>query len=105
MTPNQSIPTLTRARADATAIAAALTDLGFSVALRTDLDGRAMRTALREFVASLRGGGKAVVYFAGHGVQLGTANYLLPINAPADDETHVRDESMPLQRILDTLSD
>ncbi len=99
----QSIPTLTRARADATAIAAALTDLGFSVALRTDLDGRAMRTALREFVASLRGGDEAVVYFAGHGVQLGTANYLLPVDAPADEEAHVRDESMPLQRVLDAL--
>jgi hypothetical protein len=78
---NQSytaVPSLRNSRADAEAMAAALDNLGFEVLLRTDLDDRSLRQAMRDFKGRLDGGSEAVFYFAGHGVQLGAANYLLP---------------------------
>lgn len=99
------VPALKNARADAQAMATALRGMGFEVILRTDLDDRALRGAVRDFVARLSGGSEAVFYFAGHGVQLGAANFLLPINIRADSETQVRDDGLPLQRVLDDLTE
>jgi formylglycine-generating enzyme required for sulfatase activity len=53
----------------------------------------------------LSGGSEAVFYFAGHGVQLGAANYLLPVDIVADNEEQVKDDGLPLQRILDDINE
>lgn len=105
---NQSytaVPPLRNARADAEAMAAALDNLGFEVLLRTDLDDRSLRQAMRDFKGRLDGGSEAVFYFAGHGVQLGAANYLLPTNITAEDEEQVKDDALMLQRVLDDLAE
>ena len=99
------VPALRNARTDAQAMAAALRATGFDVILRTDLDDRALRAAVRDFTERLSGGSEAVFYFAGHGVQLGAANYLLPVNIAADKESQVRDDGLPLQRVLDDLTE
>ena len=96
---------LDNARADARAMAQALQQAGFDVSLRLDLGERAMREAVRNFKARLSGGNEAAIYFAGHGVQLGAANYLLPVDITADNEEQVRDDGLPLQRILDDLAE
>jgi hypothetical protein len=100
-----NIPSLRNARADATAVADALRESGFDVMARYDLDERSLRAAVREFMARLSGGDEAVFFYAGHGVQLGAANYLLPTDMAPDDEARVRDESLPLQRVLDDLTE
>lgn len=105
---NQSyttVPSLRNARADAEAMAAALDALGFEVMLRLDLDDRALRQAMRDFKSKLDGGSEAVFYFAGHGVQLGAANYLLPTNISPESEEQVKDDALMLQRVLDDLSE
>ena len=99
------VPVLRNARADAQAMAIALRGMGFDVILRTDLNERGMREAVRNFKAKLSGGSDAVFYFAGHGVQLGAANYLLPIDIAADNEEQVKDDGLPLQRVLDDLTE
>lgn len=96
-----NVTKLKNARADAEAMGKTLGELGFKVDLKLDLDERSLRAAVRGFIASLQGGDEAVFYFAGHGVQLGAANYLLPVDIKPVDETQVQDESLPLQRILD----
>ena len=101
----QSVPKLINARADARAMAKQLEATGFKVTLQFDLTERAMKDALRTFRTSVEGGDEVVVFFAGHGVQLGTANYLLPVDIRGDSEEQVKDEAIPLQRILDDLSD
>jgi hypothetical protein len=98
------VPTLKNATADAKSIAKALQKIGFEVLLRLDQDDRGMRQSVREWVRGLPGGSEAVFFFAGHGVQLGSANYLLPVNISGEDEDQVRDDGLALQRVLDDLS-
>jgi formylglycine-generating enzyme required for sulfatase activity len=100
-----TVSSLRNARADAEAMAAALDNLGFDVLLRMDLDDRALRQAMRDFKSRLDGGSEAVFFYAGHGVQLGAANYLLPTNISADNEEQVKDDAVMLQRVLDDLAE
>jgi len=97
------VPPLNNAREDAAGVAAALGKLGYSAVLHQDVDERKFKQVLREFRASLEGGEEVLFYFAGHGVQLGSANYLLPIDVKGDHEDQVRDEAIELQRILDDM--
>jgi uncharacterized caspase-like protein len=93
------------AKSDARAIAKQLEATGFKVTLLFDLTERAMKDALRTFRTSVEGGDEVIVFFAGHGVQLGAANYLLPVDIRGDSEEQVKDEAIPLQRVLDDLSE
>jgi hypothetical protein len=99
-----NVPKLRNARPDAQAIAVALKKSGFDVFLKLDLDDRGLRQAIRDWIKALPGGSEAVFYFAGHGVQIGAANYLLPTNIIGESEEQVRDEGLALQRVLDDLS-
>ncbi len=94
---------LVNAREDASSIAKKLTQLGYKVSLHQDLTEKAFKQALREFRGTLDGGEEVLFYFAGHGVQLGAANYLLPTDTKGDNEDQVKDEAIELQRVLDDL--
>jgi len=96
---------LDNARADARAMAKALEAVGFKVTLRTDANEKTMREAVRTFKSQLSGGDIAVFFFSGHGVQLGSTNYLLPVDITSDNEDQVKDDSLPLQRVLDDLQE
>lgn len=96
---------LQNARADARAIAERLTRLGYAVTLRTDLGERAMRDELRSFRNRVQGGDEVLFFFAGHGVQLAGANYLLPADIRGDSEDQVRDDALPLQKVLDEIQE
>ena len=54
---------------DATDMASALRNLGFSVTLKTDASQRAMEKAVRSFGKKLRRGGVGLFYYAGHGLR------------------------------------
>lgn len=99
------VPTLLNARSDARAIAATLQKAGFDVILRTDLNDRGMREAVRLFKARLSGGTDAVFYFSGHGVQVGAANYLLPVDISPESEEQVKDDGLALQKVLDDMAE
>lgn len=99
----QHVQPLMNAREDASAIASALRQLGFAVSVYQDVDEKKFKQVLREFRSSLDGGEEVLFFFAGHGVQLGSANYLLPTDIKGDNEEQVKDEAIELQRILDDL--
>jgi formylglycine-generating enzyme required for sulfatase activity len=101
----QHVGELNNAVADARSIAAALKKAGFAVTLKSDADLDTMKQAVRQFKASLSGGDEAIFFYSGHGVQLGAANYLLPVNITSDSEEQVKDDAIPLQRLLDDLQD
>src|ERR1700674_1730693 len=101
----QNVQPLKNARSDAKAIAAELKAVGFDVTLKQDLTQKLMKSALRDFKAQVAGGDEVVFYFSGHGVQFGGTNYLGPVDITADSEAQVADDAVPLQRILDDLTD
>ncbi len=101
----RSVSTLDNARSDARSMAKALEATGFKVSLQLDLTERGMKEALRNFRAEIQGGDEVVLFFAGHGVQIGAANYLLPVDIRGQSEEQVKDEAIALQRVLDDLSE
>lgn len=64
-----------------------------------------MKSALRQFRNEVEGGDEVLFFYAGHGVQLGSANYLLPIDIKGDSEEQVKDEAIELQRVLDSFNE
>ena len=101
----QHISPLKNARADAKAMAEALRTAGFKVSLATDQKQGDFKKTLRNFKSQLQGGDEVIVFYAGHGVQIAGANYLLPIDMAGEDEEQVKDEAVSLQRVLDDLQD
>ena len=101
----QNVQPLKNARSDAKAIAAELKAVGFEVTLKQDLTQKLMKSALRDFKAQVAGGDEVVFYFSGHGVQFGGTNFLVPVDITADSEAQVADDAIPLQRILDDLTE
>ena len=86
---------------DAAAIVAVFKAAGFdSVDLRQDLNVVDMRRALREFGNKTRDADVAVIYYAGHGIELDGTNYLIPVDATLETDTDVLDETFPLDRVL-----
>ena len=96
---------LANAVADAEAMARTLQAVGFTVTKHLNLSEKRFKQALRDFRMQVQGGDEVIFFFAGHGVQLGAANYLLPVDIRADHEEQVKDEAIPLQRILDDLNE
>src|ERR1700709_2959225 len=67
---------------------------------RLDLGVNDMRRALREFGTKARDADVAVIYYAGHGIELDGINYLIPIDATLETDTDVFDETFALDRVL-----
>ncbi len=99
----QHVSTLRNAVSDAQAMAAALERAGFQVILKTDISLDTFKQAIRQFKASLSGGDQALFFYAGHAVEIQNVNYLLPISIRKENDEQVKDDSFPLQRLLDDL--
>jgi TPR repeat protein len=99
------VPKLNNAGADAEAMAKALEAVGYQVTKHLNLNEKKFKQALREFRLQLQGGDEVLFFYAGHGIQLGNSNYLLPIDIKGDHEDQVKDEAILLQKVLDDLED
>jgi uncharacterized caspase-like protein len=82
-----------------------LRSMGFGVVLHEDLAEKPMKQAVRDFKAQVAPGDEVLIFYAGHGVQISGTNYLLPVDIRGDGEDQVRDDAIPLQRILDDMQD
>lgn len=82
---------------DATSIAQALRDAKFDdVELASDLDFNGLKKALKNFSSKAVGAEVALVYYAGHGVEVDGINYLVPVEAELQRATDVEFEAIPL---------
>lgn len=89
---------------DASALAEELRQLGFaSVTLLTDLSKGAMERALIDFADEAQGADWALVYYAGHGLEMEGENYLVPIDAELKQDRHVKLEAISLDEVMDTV--
>jgi uncharacterized caspase-like protein len=100
-----SVPALLNPRKDAGDIAAALRAAGFAeVVERYDLGLAALRTVLAVFEDLAKFADWAVVYYAGHGIEVDGRNYLVPVDARLKRDSDVEDEALPLERVLARVS-
>lgn len=87
---------------DASAIAAKLAALGYAVDLQLNAGLPEMTRAIGDWVRrlSLDRSHEGFFWYAGHGIQVGGENYLLPVDIAADDEAGIMYGSYPLGRLL-----
>ena len=90
---------------DARAIAKSLRDIGFVVSEGVDLDRSAMQTTTREFLRNATGAQIALVYYAGHGVQIAGRNYLIPVDVRLDQGKNATETMIDMDTILAGLDD
>lgn len=93
---------LEQALVDAGMISAALTDVGFSTEtlVKRDLSKSDLDDALLAFSVKAARADVAVLYFAGHGMQHGGDNWLVPASAQLLAEAHIRREGVPLSDVM-----
>lgn len=89
---------------DASDMAAALRKLGFTVILKTNANLEMMEEAIEDFSVQLRKGGVGLFYYAGHGIQVYGANYLIPVGARIKKESDVKYRAVNAGRILDEMA-
>lgn len=99
-----NIGKLKNAREDARTMAENLQSINYKVTLKLDVTQKEMKSTIRNFANSVQGGDEVVIFYAGHGVQIQGANYLLPIDLEVENEPQVKDDAVQLQRILDDMA-
>src|ERR1700692_226584 len=96
----QNVVALTNPANDAAAIAEMFRKAAFDVVdSRRDLKSQEMRRALRDFGDKARGADIAVIYFAGHGLEVDGSNYVVPVDAVLDCAVGVEAEGVSMKRI------
>jgi hypothetical protein len=96
----QNVAALTNPAHDATAVTEMFKQASFDVDSRRDLKSQEMRRALRDFGDKARGADIAVIYFAGHGLEVDGINYAVPVDATLERDVDVDDEAIALNRFL-----
>src|SRR5262245_48459050 len=89
---------------DAAAMETMFKGAGFNTVVRADdLGVAAMRRTLRDFSDTAHDADIAVVFYAGHGMEVSGTNYLIPTDAVLERDIDARDEAIPLDRVSEIL--
>ncbi|MBN8981342.1 MAG: caspase family protein [Rhizobiales bacterium] len=89
---------------DAAAIGEMLKKAGFdSVDSRQDIGVADMKKMIRDFSDKVADADVAVVFYAGHGIEVDGTNYVLPIDTKLERDIDVEDEAVSLDRIVKTI--
>ena len=96
-------PPLANPTNDAADFAAELRKLGFAVIEKVDLDKASMDRAIRDFAEKLGGAKVGLFFYAGHGLQVGGQNYLVPIDAKLASASAIDFEMVRLDLVHRTM--
>lgn len=97
----QHVPMLPNPRRDAIIVADALRQANFNVVtLQNDLGREQLVSALRDFARQAEGAGWAVVYYAGHGMEVAGVNYLIPVDAKISTDRDISLEAVSIDQVL-----
>jgi TPR repeat protein len=99
----QHAPDLENAAADARAMTRFLRGHGFQVLEYIDLDRRGFENLLRRILYEVGPDSEVVFYFAGHGIQIGRRNYLLPVDAKLASPYDAAFETVTLDSLVQIL--
>jgi hypothetical protein len=103
----RSVPALPNPANDARAVTQMLTDSGFEVSTAADLSQGQMREAVSDFAGKVAAKGAdtvALVFYAGHGLQIDGENFLVPIDIDPKREADIPIQAVRLNDILNTLT-
>jgi hypothetical protein len=103
----RSVPALPNPANDAKAVTQMLTDSGFEVSTAADLSQNEMRQQVSEFAGKVAAKGAdtvALVFYAGHGLQIDGENYLVPVDVDPKREADIPIQAVRLNDILNTLT-
>ncbi len=96
-------PDLRNAGADARLVADFLAEQDYAVTQYADLDKAGFEAMLQRVLFEIDKDSEVVFYFAGHGVQVAGANYLIPTDAAFDDPYDLPFEAVSLTTIVNVL--
>ena len=103
----RSVPALPNPANDARAVTKLLTDSGFEVSTAADLSQGQMREAVSDFAGKVAAKGAdtvALVFYAGHGLQIDGENFLVPVDIDPKREADIPIQAVRLNDILNTLT-
>ena len=103
----RSVPALPNPANDARAVTQLLTDSGFEVSTAADLSQDQMREVVSEFAGKVAAKGAdtvALVFYAGHGLQIDGENFLVPVDIDPKREADIPIQAVRLNDILNTLT-
>lgn len=95
--------TLPNPKADAGLMAKTLRASGFTVIEGLDLDKARMSSALDEFTEAAYDAEVALIYYAGHGLQVDGHNYLIPIDAQLEKAAQLQTRTISVDKMLSAL--
>src|SRR5438445_2471650 len=96
-------PTLANPASDARLMAETLRKAGFKVIEGIDLDYAGMHDRLNRFTEASYDAELAVIYYAGHGMQVNGKNYLIPVDAELTAPAHLRTRTVQIDELLAAL--
>ncbi len=102
----RAVPALPNAENDGKRMAELLTNAGFEVTAAPDLSQNDMRQTISDFAAKVAASGPdtiALVFYAGHGLQIDGENYLVPIDVDPKREADIPLQAVRLNDLLNTL--
>src|SRR5260221_2208131 len=103
----RSVPALPNPANDAKAVTRWLTDSGFEVSTAADLSQTQMRQTVSDFAGRVAAKGPdtvALVFYAGHGLQIDGENYLVPVDVDPKGEADIPIQAVRLNDILNALT-
>lgn len=89
---------------DAVDVGEAFRRLGFEVVQANDLNFDDLRRALREMDRKALGADMAVIYYAGHGIEVDKVNYMIPVDAQLENDRSISYEAVPLDLALQAVA-
>ncbi|MEL6205933.1 MAG: caspase family protein [Pseudomonadota bacterium] len=95
-----ALPSLANPIRDAEGVASTLSQIGFEVETLVDRPQSEVLAALDRFAFQAETADLALIYFAGHGVQVQGENYLLPVDARVTSNADIARQSLSLKDFL-----
>src|SRR5690606_11803909 len=80
-----------------------LNGLGFETSLSSDRDARRLARDLRDFIDDAEGADVAILYYAGHGIEVGGENFLVPVDADLSALDAAAEKLVPLSAFIEQL--
>ena len=97
----KTAPSLANPPSDAEDVAKALKALGFQVTLAVDADQAKMQSLIADLAKASQAADVTLFYYGGHGLQVNSRNYLLPVDAQLRSVDDIEKHTVHLDDVLD----